>query len=408
MYGLLEYAIYDSFSGVVYPVAVSIKSQSGGNNFAAYGEVSGIKYVERAILQACPSGVNSFLSACCAALAQSGDHNCIVSSTGSIVNGDSAVSKELLDNGSVQSSPVVLSGSQSSGGSNGQHVDIVTYAVAYLAAIQLSLYGRGSTGGVSVLTNDYAATADKGVCSFCFSSGIIPRVGIHNIHVYIGYDGLDAEEESGVAGNYFCIGVSANIAYIGIRYGACVHELLELHTGYDTGYIAALEGVGEDVAVVIHAFLKGSHITGSGDELYFGIFHSSLQHEGLMAVGVGDYQSAALLNKVYSVVIALFIFGYIVLIDDLVIGEAEGSLGAFNTFDMGHVITGVLVVYENNADLNSSFLSGSFFYYSFLSGSFFNGGSFFCSGGSTCYQAESKNQSQNNSYEFLHVVFSSL
>ena len=70
MYGLLEYAVYDSFSGVVYPVAVSVKSQSGGNNFAAYGEVSGIKYVERAILQACPSGVNSFLSACCAALAQ--------------------------------------------------------------------------------------------------------------------------------------------------------------------------------------------------------------------------------------------------------------------------------------------------------------------------------------------------
>ncbi len=147
MYGLLEDTVYDSFSSIVYPVAIGIKSQSGGNSLAAYGEVSGIEYVYRAILQAGPSGINGFLSACCAALAQSGNHNCTVSSAGSIVYGDGAISQELTDYCSVQYGPVVLSGGQSSGGGNSQHVNVVTYAVAYLTAIQLSLYGRGRTGG---------------------------------------------------------------------------------------------------------------------------------------------------------------------------------------------------------------------------------------------------------------------
>ena len=127
-----------------------------------------------------------------------------------------------------------------------------------------------------------------------------------------------------------------------------------------------------------------------------------------MTVGVGDDQGAALLNKVDSGVIASFILGDVVLVDDLVVAQTMGSLCAFHAFDVSYVIAGVLVMYQDYADLYSAF-RGNFFYYFFYR--FFCSflcGSFLSNRGSTCYQAESQNQGKNNSYEFLHVIYSSL
>lgn len=82
------------------------------------------------------------------------------------------------------------------------------------------LYGLGRAGGVCVLADDDAALGDQSVGSFALGNGMIPGVGVLDIHVGIGNDALDAKIEGGVAGNHFVIGIGAYIAHIGIDHGA--------------------------------------------------------------------------------------------------------------------------------------------------------------------------------------------
>ena len=322
---------------------------------------------------------------------------------------------------------MVLGAGEGSGGGYGQHVDVVADAVADLAGIQLGLYGLGRAGGVSMLANDDAALGDQSVGSFAFGNGIIPGVGVLDIHVGFGNDALDAKIEGGVAGNHFVIGIGAYIAYIRIGHGARIHELLELHARYHAGDVTALEGVGEDVGGVGGA--GSGHVAGASNEGHIGILSGGLHHVGLVAVAVGEYDLAALLRQVNGVVIAGLILGDVVLEDHLALVDAQLSDSSLDALNVGQVVTGVLIVHQNDADLQirsgdglpcrtaiGRLLRRSFLRRGFLSGGFFGGGFFRrglrsrlfrrgLSGGGTSHHAQRQDQCQRNCKKLLHLLF---
>ena len=72
--------------------------------------------------------------------------------------------------------------------------------------------------------------------------------------------------------------------------------------------------------------IRSGGVAGHSDELHVGIFFSGLTAEGLMAVGVGDDDLAALVNAVDAGVIAALVFADGVFPDDVVLADAQ-SLG---------------------------------------------------------------------------------
>lgn len=116
-----------------------------------------------------------------------------------------------------------------------------------------------------MLTNDHAAVCNQSFGSSAFLVDIEPGVGVHNFHGNIGVNALHAQEECSVAGNNLSIVVSADIAdldlavsgkAVGLGFrgqGAGLNQFLQLHTGNNTGNIAALINIGESVLEVIQA-----------------------------------------------------------------------------------------------------------------------------------------------------------
>src|SRR5574344_2042338 len=72
-----------------------------------------------------------------------------------------------------------------------------------------------------------------------------------------------------------------------------------------------------------------------------------------MAEAVCEYQGTALFCKVYSCIIAFFIFRNVFLDDDLVIFQAEGFFHFFNTVYMSCGITFVFITDTNQTDFKS-------------------------------------------------------
>src|SRR5699024_413928 len=118
-------------------------------------------------------------------------------------------------------------------------------------------------GGVGVLADDDAAVGHQGVGGLALSGGIIPGVGVLDLHVGLRDDGLDAQEEGGVAADHLGVGVGAHIAHLGVGDGAVSHQLLELHAGHHAGDVAGLVGVGEDVLEVVQPGYTGL-VAGAG------------------------------------------------------------------------------------------------------------------------------------------------
>ena len=213
--------------------------------------------------------------------------------------------RDSLQSGLIQNRPVVLGRSQSGGGSHGEHVDVVAHRVSHSALVLGLLDSGGSAGGVSMLTNDHAAVCNQSFGSSAFLVDIEPGVGVHNFHGNIGVNALHAQEECSVAGNNLSIVVSADIADLdlavsgkavglGLRgQGAGLNQFLQLHTGNNTGNIAALINIGESVLEVIQAS-QGSKITGHGNKSDIGILFSFFYDIGLVAVRVGNNKVAAL------------------------------------------------------------------------------------------------------------------
>ena len=280
-----------------------------------------------------------------------------------------------------------------------------------------------------MLADDDAAVSDQSLGSLVLSGDVEPGVGVLHLHGDIGNDALHAKEERGVARDDFCVRISADIADLDLAVSilvlvfdlAFVDELLQLHTGDDAADVAGFIDAGEGVVEVVEARSLGG-IAGHCNKLHIGIFLSSLQAEGLMAVGVGDDDLAALVNAVDASVIAGLVFADGVFPDDVVLADAQNLGGFLDTLDMGVGVAFVFVADQNDADLDvgadsiagglsrSLFLGGSL---GLFSGGFGGLGGFSRSGlgrgvvrlggGSAGNQREDHDYGEKQSDDLFHV-----
>ena len=269
-----------------------------------------------------------------------------------------------------------------------------------------------------MLADDDRTVGDQGLGGSALLVDVEPGVGVHDLHLDIGVDALNAKEEGGVAGDDLGVVVSADIADLDLAVsseavglglggqGAGLDQLLDLHTGNHTGDIAALVHRGECIVEVVAAG-DGSKVTGHGDKVDIGVLLSLLDHVGLVAVGVGDDQVAALTDQVLRCIGGLAALGDLVLPDDLVIAHAQLGGGLLDAVDMCSAVALGLVAQNDSADLDigrcvraAALGSGR------GAGGGTAGGS--VSGGTAGGQTEHHRGGQQNAHQFLHVCCSSL
>ena len=137
--------------------------------------------------------------------------------------------------------PDVRRGGQGSGGGGVEHVDVVADGVADLAGVLQLLGGGGGTGGVSVLADDDRTVGDQGLGGSALLVDVEPGVRVHDLHLDIGVNALDAQEEGGVAGDDLGVVVGADVADLDLAVsgeavglglggqGAGLDQILDLH-----------------------------------------------------------------------------------------------------------------------------------------------------------------------------------
>ena len=215
-----------------------------------------------------------------------------------------------------------------------------------------------------------------------------------------GNDGLDAQEECGVTGNHLSIGISADVTDVGIGDSAGIHQLLELHAGDNAGDVTGLIGVGEHILQVAQTG-NGSGIAGAGHEGDVGIFLGNRLHVGLMAIGVGEDDGAALFCQIHNGIGTELVLRDVVSENDLGINvNAQLFAGSGQAVDVSHVITGVGVMDTDQTDLHSGLFSHF--------GALVSGCLFLFSGIAAAAagdQAQRHDQSQNECKELLHAKF---
>ena len=142
--------------------------------------------------------------------------------------------------------------------------------------------------------DELAAVGNQLVGGFLLGGLIVPGAGEGYFHGGAGADGACAEEEGGVAGDDFGIGVSADVANLGLVLGELTvgDHLVELHTGSDTGEVTAFIDGGKSVVVVGKTLGVGAGAGGVA-ELNLGEFLGSGDEVRLMAEGVGEDDVAA-------------------------------------------------------------------------------------------------------------------
>ena len=203
-----------------------------------------------------------------------------------------------------------------------------------------------------MLADDDAAAGHQSLGGLGLSLQVEPGVGVLDVHVRGGDDGLDAQEEAGVAGDDFRVGIRADVADVGIGDLAGVHEFLELHTGDDAGDVTGLKGHVERVVEVGEAGLERA-VAGHGNDLDLGVLRGGELRELLMAVGVGDDEVAALLDGLNALVVALFVLGDVVEPHHVAVAEARCRHGLADALDVGVGVAFVLVADEDGADLQA-------------------------------------------------------
>lgn len=244
-----------------------------------------------------------------------------------------------------------------------------------------------------MLADQDAAVLDQLLSAFLLGGLIVPAAGEGHFHSGSGADGASAQEEGGVAGDNLGIGEGANVAHLGLVSGdlAFRDHLVELHTGGNTGQIAALIDGGESVVIVGQA-LGVSADTGGVAELDVGELLGGLDHEGLVAKAVGEDDVAALLSQLGGSVVALLAFGN-VLLDEVVfiLHQAQGLAGFLGGVDEVEVIGGVLIVQGDETHLDLLGLGVVIG----LVGAAVGAG----------HQGQSHDQSQDHCKDFFHVLF---
>ena len=358
--GLVIVTVSDDVVAVGSPVAVRVCSEAGGNLFAAYGELGDIEYVELAGLDS----INCFSDLCFCTFSNEVAESCCCNSVLCIaacpVGSNVSTVHNGLEDVLIANRPVVGSGSKNCITDVG-HIDVVAYRVNFLAVFASSLNSGGSTGGVSVLTDNNAAAFDKKLSSFLFLIEMIPFRCVLNVHNNVRNNALDAEEECGVTGNNFSIGVSAYVADLNVAVSVLavcrdlvsVHKFLELHTCNNAGNVARLINLSECVGEVVKAG-SGSGVACHSDEVNVRIFSCNELHIVLMSVGVGDNDVTALSNEVSCCVGAVFGFGYEILpnyVFFLGVVDAESFACSLDAYDVSFGVAFGRVTDENTTDL---------------------------------------------------------
>ena len=268
-----------------------------------------------------------------------------------------------------------------------------------------------------MLADDDSAVGDQSLSGSALLVDVEPGVGVHDFHLNIGVNALDTQEESGVAGDDLGVVVSADVADLDLAIsgeavglglggqGAGLDQLLNLHASDNAGDIAALVNSGERIVEIIEAGV-GGEVAGHGHEVDIGVLLGFLDHVGLVAVGVGDDQVAALADQVLGGVSSLAALRDLVLPDDLVVAHAQFSSGFLDTIDVRGAVAFGLIAQDDGADFDV----GCLVIAAALSSSGGTGGAAgsSVSGGTTGSQAEHHRGGQQNTHQFLHVCCSSL
>ena len=112
-----------------------------------------------------------------------------------------------------------------------------------------------------MLGNHIAAPVDQSLGNLGFHSGIVPGVGVHDLHGHIRVDALGTQIEGGIAADY-----------LSKREGCHIAELvgLGLQTGSDTSQVTGFID-GSEVVVEVGETRRSCLITGCMAELDVGI-----------------------------------------------------------------------------------------------------------------------------------------
>ena len=204
-----------------------------------------------------------------------------------------------------------------------------------------------------MLADELAAAGDELVGSFLLEGLIVPGTGEGDVHGHGRAHGLGAQIERGVAGDNFRVGEGADVTHLGLIGGefTSLDHLVELHTGSDTGEVAAFIDGGERIVVV--AELLGVGLGAGGvAELHVLELLGGLDHEVLVAEAVGEDDVAAGVHELGSGVVALLALGDVGLDDVLVLAQAGVLAGSLRGVDEVLVVGGVLVMQADEADLD--------------------------------------------------------
>ena len=218
---------------------------------------------------------------------------------------------------------------------------------------------------------------------------VVPGAGELHLHLHVGADSLGAKVEAGVAGNHFRIGEGADITHHGnvaLQLAGGL-ELIQLHSGGDTGQIAAFIDRGESV-VEVRQTRNVSVGAGRMAEFHIRLFLSSLLHETLMTETVGENDLAAFVSQVQRGFIAVVGLADVPLDDHLVLFQAQSGSSVLHADDEVVVVGGIFIMQQNDAQFDV------------LQGHTFRNGD-----GSSQGQYQSQGKYQSN--DLLHVFLSS-
>ena len=265
------------------------------------------------------------------------------------VSGDLGAVHDSLDAHLIVGSPVDAGGDDVGVGA-GTHGGAVVGNVGHTGF----LAGGRSTQRVSVLADQLAAALDQLHCAFLLQSLIVPAAGEGHVHGDGGADGLGTQIEGGVTGNHFGVGESTHIAHLGLFSldVAGLDHRVQLHTGSDTGQIAALIDGGEGV-VVVGQILGVSEGTGAVAELHLGVRLGDLDHVRLMTEAVGKDDVAAGIHQISGDIGALLGLTHVGLDEViLILDQTQVGAGFLGGIDEVLVIGGVFIMQGDEADLD--------------------------------------------------------
>lgn len=168
-----------------------------------------------------------------------------------------------------------------------------------------------------MLGNHIAAPVDQSLGNLGFHSGIVPGVGVHDLHGHIRVDALGAQIESSVAADHLGERVSRHIAKL---------VGLGLQAGSDTSQVTGFID-GSEVVVEVGETRRSCLITGCMAELDVGILSCYFLDIVLIAEAGCEDDVAARFSQLPQSGIALSTLRNIVLADDLIVTQAQGFLG---------------------------------------------------------------------------------